>query len=222
MLDGALLFVRNNTKHTTVIDPNSGKRVDRSEYPFVAVREAILNALIHRDYSIHTEGMPIQLILYADRMEIRNPGGLYGRLRVDQLGRVQPDTRNPSLVVAMETLHQTENRYSGIPTMRRELRLAGMPEPEFRDQRGTFVVCFRKSAVRNIEEHSTPVGQGQLLEFCRVYRTRQEIADFFHLKTAAYAMKAYVIPLIEKGMIEMELPDKPKSSKQRYRTKETL
>ncbi len=69
-----------------------------------AVREAILNALIHRDYSIHTEGMPIQLIIFEDRLELRSPGGLYGRLSIDQLGKVQPDTRNPVIAVTMEIL----------------------------------------------------------------------------------------------------------------------
>lgn len=50
--------------------------------------------MAHRDYSIHSEGMPIQLIMFEDRLEIHNPGGIYGRIRIDQLGKVQPDTTN--------------------------------------------------------------------------------------------------------------------------------
>lgn len=144
MLAETMTFLHKNTKTKIIIDPETGKRSDRSDYPEAAVREAVLNALVHRDYSIHTEGMPIQLLLFEDRLEVRSPGGLYGRLRVDQLGKIQPDTRNPVLAVAMEALGETENRYSGIPTMRRELKQAGMPPPEFRNERGTFVVCFRK------------------------------------------------------------------------------
>ena len=144
MLAEAMTFIHKNTKTKIIIDPETGKRSDRSDYPEAAVREAVLNALVHRDYSIHTEGMPIQLLVYEDRLEVRSPGGLYGRLRVDQLGKVQPDTRNPVLAVAMEALGETENRYSGIPTMRRELKQAGMQPPEFRNERGTFVVCFKK------------------------------------------------------------------------------
>ena len=121
ILEGAVAFVRNNMRVSTKIDPESGERIDCPQYPIVAVREAILNALMHRDYSFHTEGMPIQLILYSDRLEIINPGGLYGRMTVDQLGEVQPDTRNPALVTAMETLGKAENRYSGIPTIRYEI-----------------------------------------------------------------------------------------------------
>ena len=118
MLDGAIAFVRTNMRTATKIDPKTGERMDVTQYPITAVREAVLNALVHRDYSFHTEGMPIQLVMYSDRMEITNPGGLYGRLTVDQLGQAQPDTRNPVLVTAMETLGKTENRYSGIPTIR--------------------------------------------------------------------------------------------------------
>ena len=56
MLDGAIQFVRKNMKIKTIIDPDTGKRTDHTDYPVEAVREAVLNALVHRDYSIHTEG----------------------------------------------------------------------------------------------------------------------------------------------------------------------
>ncbi len=88
MLDEAIRFVKKNMKNKTIINPETGAREDRTDYPITAVREAIINALVHRDYSIHTEGMPIQIIMYEDRMEIRNPGGIYGRIKVDQLGKM--------------------------------------------------------------------------------------------------------------------------------------
>lgn len=97
-------FVSRNMRMKTIINPLTGKREDRTDYPITAIREAILNALVHRDYSIHTEGMPIQLIMYEDRIEIKNPGGLYGRIRIDQLGKVQPDTRNPVIASELEVM----------------------------------------------------------------------------------------------------------------------
>ena len=93
MLDSALQFVKRNMRTKTIVNPTTGKREDKSDYPLTAIREAIINALVHRDYSIHTEGMPIQIIMYEDRLEIHNPGGLYGRINIDQLGKVQADTR---------------------------------------------------------------------------------------------------------------------------------
>lgn len=112
MLETAIQFVKRNMHNKTIINPDTGKREDRTDYPITAVREAILNALVHRDYSIHTEGMPIQIIMYDDRLEIRNPGGIYGRMSIDQLGKIQADTRNPVIAAALEVLGVTENRYS--------------------------------------------------------------------------------------------------------------
>jgi len=218
MLEGALNFVRTNMKTRTIIDPQSGKRTDKPDYPMTAVREAVLNALVHRDYSIHTEGMPIQLHIYEDRLELRNPGGLYGRIRVDQLGKLQPDTRNPVLAVAMEVLRETENRYSGIPTMRRELKLAGMPEPEFQDIRGGFTVCFRKSGVRSAQ--SEQLHGGDLLTFCKTPRSRKEIANFLGLSSVHYVSQTHIAPLVERGLLGITIPEKPRSSRQRYFTVE--
>lgn len=110
----------------------------------ISQKEAILNALVHRDYSVHTEGMPIQIIMYEDRIEIRNPGGVYRRIKIDQLGKVQPDTRNPVIASELEVLKVTENQYSGIPTIRKTMKEHHLPQPEFLEERGSFVVKLYK------------------------------------------------------------------------------
>lgn len=74
MLSGALSFCKRNMRSRTIIDPNTGERMDKSEYPIEAIREAVLNALIHRDYSHYTEGTPIQINFFTDRLEIHSPG----------------------------------------------------------------------------------------------------------------------------------------------------
>ena len=141
-----------------------------------AVCEVVRNALVHRDYSFHTEGMPIQLTLYTDRMEIRNPGGLYGCLTVDQLGQAQP--RNPLLVTVMETLGKTENRYSGIPTIRYAMKNSALPAPEFIDTRGAFKVVLYNQAASDDQpttEKSTAVKDEKgLLTFCRTPRSKNQ------------------------------------------------
>ena len=85
MLDDAVEFVRKNMRTKTVID-NDGHRADRTEYPIVAVREAVLNALIHRDYSLLSENTPVSIEMYRDRMEINSKGGIYGGGPLSQLG----------------------------------------------------------------------------------------------------------------------------------------
>ena len=216
MLDGAMQFVNRNMRIKTIINPHTGKREDRPDYPITAVREALLNALVHRDYSIHTEGMPIQLIMFEDRMEIRNPGGIYGRIKIDQLGKVQPDTRNPVIASELEVLKVTENRYSGIPTIRRMMQEYDLQQPEFLDERGSFIVKLYKSVIEQKADEMEEVDNRELILFCKTPRTRKEICDYLGLNSVTYAIQTRVMPLVEKGIIKMSIPEKPKSPKQLF------
>jgi len=218
MLDQAITFISNNIHNKTIINPMTGKREDRADYPLIAIREAVINALVHRDYSIHTEGMPIQIIIFPNRIEIKNPGGLYGRMQIDQLGKMQPDTRNPVLVTALEIMNITENRYSGIPTIRRMMKEYGLPELMFEDQRGTFVVTLYNSQVkeRGIGKEVFSGKERELLGFLSVPRNRQEIAEFLNIRSTVYAIQTYITPLIEKGLVRQTIPAKPKSPSQRF------
>lgn len=216
IIEGTMSFLRKNIRVSTIIKTDTGMRADKTEYPLLALREAVLNALVHRDYSTHTETIPIEIIMYKDRLEIRNPGGLYGRLTVDQLGKIRPDTRNPVLARAMETLGYTENRYSGIPTIQREMKKAGMREAQFTNLRNEFVVTFYNE---NLGESISGDNQtSALLKFCKEPKTRQEIADFVGLSTVYYAMKNFVKPLLENGRLKMTIPEHPRSKNQRYFT----
>lgn len=226
MLDDALSFVRKNMRTATKIDKVTGIRIDLPQYPMDAVREAVLNALIHRDYSFHTEGMSIQLVMYSDRMEIINPGGLYGRLTVDQLGQAQPDTRNPVLVTAMETLGKAENRYSGIPTIRYAMKKQSLPDPVFVDSRGDFKVVLynkpemiqKKMSAPSDESFANVQDERGLLEFCSTPRSRSEIIGYLGISSGQYALRRYLAPLIEAGAIHLTKPDTPRSPKQQYVT----
>ena len=190
-----------------------GLRRDKTEYPVKAVREIILNALIHRDYSIHTERSPVRLVMYEDRLELENPGGLYGRLTIDDLGKTAADTRNPYLAGALEIMIDTENRFSGIPTIRSELKKSDMPAPVFIDRRGVFKVIFYKNV--NGKDKGSDF-ELEIIDYCVVPRTREELADKFGFEAPSYFIKKYIYPLIEDGRIKMILPDKPKSKFQKY------
>lgn len=215
MLEEAMAFCVRNMKTRTIIDLNTGKHVNKTEYPRGAIREVILNALIHRDYSHHTEGTPIQINFFTDRLEIHSPGSLYGRMTVEQLGIARLDQRNPALAVMAETLLGAENRYSGIPTIRREMAEYGLPEPVFQNRRNEFVVILYNRAVASVEE-TKQAKDDTLLAFCRTPRSRQEIADYLGIKATPYMMNKYVLPLIQQGLLRMTIPDKPKSRNQRY------
>lgn len=239
-IDASLQFVRANMKTKTVINAETGRREDVPDYPIEAVRELILNAIIHRDYSLHTEGMPIQIQMFSDRLEITNPGGLYGRLTIDQLGKVQPDTRNPVIATAMEVMAETENRYSGIPTVRRLARENGLPAPEFIDARGEFKVILRKAVdgaesvgahsnvgleMRAVKGENADVGRiaalmrgryAEVLSFCSEFRSRNEISEYLDVGVD-YASRKYIRPLVDAGLLELEKTGSPRSHGQRYR-----
>lgn len=209
MLDEAVEFVRKNSRTKTIID-EYGRRHDKEEYPIKAVREAILNALVHRDYSVHTENLPIRIEMYRDRMEITNSGGLYGRISIDALGKVHPETRNAILANMLALLKITENRYSGIPTMQMELSKAGLPAPRFSVVHGEFKVVMKNGY--NKEAMSV---SDSIVEYCCTPRTRSELIAFTG-KSRTYTMSQMVQPLVDSGRLKMTLPEKPKSSKQKF------
>lgn len=213
MLDESLNFVRRNMKMTTYIDPQTGKRSDKAEYPVIAVRELILNALVHRDYSSHTDLTPITIKMFSNRIEIENPGGLYGRMTLDRLGKVAADTRNPFLANALEVISVTENRYSGIPTVINSMKNAGLPEPKFENDRGVFrVTLFNNTSAQSSSDNET-----DLLLFCKSPRSRAEIEEHFRGKlTINYVMTNIVHQLVKSGRLKQTIPDKPKSKNQRY------
>lgn len=121
-------------------------RTDIPEYPRAAIREALLNAVAHRDYSGFVRGSQVQVKLFADRLEVHSPGGLFGDVTVETLEERQ-STRNRRLMQLLEYQHLVENRGSGINSMIAEMREAHMEPPRFRDDRSSFTVTFSNHAL---------------------------------------------------------------------------
>ena len=214
MVRDACEFISRNTKMATIIQED-GRRHDRPEYPPRAIREAVLNAVVHRDYSLYTESVPVRIEIYSNRLEIKNEGGLFGRTSIELLGRIRPDTRNTALADMMEILHETENRYSGIPTILAECERGGLPSPRFDSARGTFLVTFFPDVLSENEPFSHEKPRDSILSFCRTPRSREEIATFAGM-SRFYVMSRYIAPMVAEGTLMLTLPDTPKSKNQRY------
>ncbi len=145
--------VRRNSNRAAIITGEG--RTDVYDYPDVAVREAITNALMHRDYSSYARGIQVQMEMYTDRLEIRNPGGLYGGVRVEELGRVfTSSSRNAALAKLLEEVEMPrtgssvcENRGSGIARMAYAMEKAGKAAPEFRVTPTSVTVILRHAPV---------------------------------------------------------------------------
>lgn len=125
----------------------------------------------------------------------------------------------------MEVLHVTENRFSGIPTIRREMNAAGLSNPIFNSRSGEFTVTLKNNlgesrAITTVTEETAaylPDRDQDLLHFCKTPRTRAEIVGHLGL-TPYYATSQVLQPLIDKGLIKLAIPEKPKSPWQKFYT----
>lgn len=141
MLKQAMAWLQRNLRTRTLVTGLIHQ--DIPEYPLEALREAIVNAVVHRDYSRYVLGTQVQVRLFPDRIEVQNPGGLYGAVTVDRLGEPgMQSARNQYLAKLLEDLGPMENRGSGIQTMLQAMRQAHLAPPRFDDNRTFFRVTF--------------------------------------------------------------------------------
>jgi ATP-dependent DNA helicase RecG len=143
-----MAVLRRNMARRSVV--NGGGRADTWEYPETALREAVVNALVHRDLSSSALGTQVQVEMYPDRLLIRSPGGLFGPVSLQDLGEAGiSSSRNATLLKILEDVPMPndartvcENRGSGIRAMIDALREARMSLPKFDDRISTFTVTF--------------------------------------------------------------------------------
>jgi ATP-dependent DNA helicase RecG len=130
-------------------------REDEWDFPIEVIRELIVNALMHRDLSPGARGAQVRIEIYPDRLEVHNPGGLFGPVSVQDLG-VRPVTssRNAHLGKLLEdTLLPgtdgpvAENRGSGFVTLTRRLEAIGMGRPVVTDEVATFTVRLNSTSL---------------------------------------------------------------------------
>ena len=125
-LDG---FVKNNIENRPVASSVLKEQMITT-YPFRAIRELLNNAVMHRDYESNAA---IKFFEFEDRIEIRNPGGLYGSARPDNFP-YQNDYRNPVLAESLKILGYVNRFNRGIATAKADLANNGNPEPVFEYQ----------------------------------------------------------------------------------------
>ncbi|GGN27913.1 ATP-dependent DNA helicase RecG [Actinoplanes campanulatus] len=167
MIETTLSMLRRNLAVRAVIS-DRGSRVDEVEYPLEAVREALVNALMHRDYSPVTRGTQVQVELFPDRLVVRSPGGLYGGVTVDELGEAGiSSSRNAVLASLLADTYLpssnelvAENRSSGIPAMLAVARSRGLPRPSFRSSIASFMVTMARSELLSPETRRWIAGLG--------------------------------------------------------------
>ena len=148
-------FVKNSIARPRPVLVTALREEERVKYPVWATRELLLNALIHRDYSFGNA--PVKFYEYAgERIEVVNPGGLYGRANINNFPTVN-DYRNPSLALAVKVMGYVNKFNRGIAKVKSELALNGNPPPYFDFNRETE---FRVTVVaQGVGEVNVPVGE---------------------------------------------------------------
>lgn len=152
-------------------------------------------------------------------LEIENPG----RLTIDKLGTAAADTRNPFIASVMEIMLKTENRFSGIPTIITAMKEETLPPPIFESSRGVFKVILynsnEKETIKIANEKHTEAFEEKIKEFCKIPRSQEEIAKELNLSSIYYMMTKYIYPLVESNILQMTMPNSPRSKNQRYVSK---
>jgi ATP-dependent DNA helicase RecG len=116
------------------------ERQDWTQFPLGAVREVLVNAVAHRDYSVRGEG--IRLALFSDRLECYSPGRLPGHVTVQNIVE-ERFSRNETLVQVLADFGLIERLGYGIDRVLRQMADAGLPPPEFRETAAGFLVTLR-------------------------------------------------------------------------------
>ena len=222
MIAEALDCVRRNMHIGAVID--GAFRKELPDYPLIAVREAIANALQHRDYSPEGRASSVSLTMYADCLEVLNPGGLYGRVAIEDLGKPGiVATRNQFLSNILETTpfpgegFVVENRGSGIRTINLSLEQADMYPAEIHSTLNNFRIVFSKRRRTKSEKERVPgkeLEQALIDEISRLGPLSvTEIVERSGLSKSTVSTR--VKRLVATGILEpMEVRHSPK---QRYR-----
>ena len=229
----ALDYIRRNYLNETVIKlPDRAEAVRVANFPYEAIEEAVVNAVYHRSYEVRE---PVEVrISPADFVVLSYPGPDRS-IRLEQLraGQAVPRRyRNRRIGEFLKELDLTEGRATGIPKILRAMRQNGSPPPEFDfdEDHSYFQVRLPvHPEVRMIDGVGTgPQGTEQVTEQVQRLITAiggreastREIMEMMGLQHRPTFLYDFLQPAINMGLVAMTYPDKPRSSKQRYRVTE--
>lgn len=227
MLLEAVAMLKKNMRTGALVE--GALREEVCDYPILAFREALVNALQHRDYSPEGRASQVQVNMFADRLEIINPGGLYGASSIDSMSPGISATRNVNLSRLLENTPSQdevgnakfviENRGTGLLQIKDSLNQALMPPARIIDHISAFSITFDKRKLTD-DEKSTTRWENIKLALIQELGNRgslsiSEIAQMSGLTRRT--ISTYLNSLVKEGIAERTEP--ARSPKQRYRLK---
>ena len=225
MADEAVDFILSKLSLSTGTREHSNLVDTVYEVPRAAIAEAVINAVAHRDY--YSKGS-IQVAVFSDRIEIFNPGTLPPELNIDDLHKPHGSyPHNPLLAECMFLYGAIERYGTGTLEIYHLSNEQGLKTPEFDLNEGFKVTIWRPATITDhVTDHvtdyvtdpriiDTPIGR---LVFALIGEmSRQQLMDRLELRHSPNFRDNYLDPAFNEGLIEMTIPDKPKSINQKYR-----
>ena len=211
-------------------------RLNKPDYADRAVFEALANALMHRNYQ--EVGSEVHVDMHDDRLEIYSPGGMADGTLIQEreIEEVPSTRRNPIIAEIFHRLDYVERRGSGLKKIRSET--SGLHDytdefaPRFVSTQTAFHVVLKNinydlhggttqdntqvTTQATVQDGNQDKRFGELLDYCGIARTRDEMQQFMGLGNREHFRKSYLKPLLESGQLKMTIPDKPNSKNQRY------
>ncbi len=221
IFEEAYSFIVRNTPSVSRFIKGDPKRQDAPLYPEDAVREALINALAHRDYAAASGGVAIHI--YPNRLEIWNSGPLPDGVTEENLplGHISV-LRNPDIAHVLYMRGLMEKAGRGSVLMIKKCRESGLRDPVWKSdpKLGVTVTFFAPEVTPEVTtevlaEVATEVKK--LVLAIEGEHSRAELQDLLGLKDAEHFRKSYLNSAVEAGLVELTIPEKPRSPSQKYR-----
>jgi predicted HTH transcriptional regulator len=209
-VEDVIAFLRKHMSREAVIGPV--KRTDLWTFPIVAIREAIINAIVHADYAQH--GSPIRVALYDDRLEIENPGLLIFGLTIEEIKKSVSKLRNRVLGRVFQELGLVEHWGSGIQRMTAACRDRGLDAPQFEEIGTHFrVTLFAKRRHAPVIDKKDQVILTALAASSEAGLSTAQIAK--RLRVSPRSARTRLASLVERGLVA-EIGSGPQDPRRRY------
>jgi len=189
-VEESILFIQRSIARELIIDGT--RRVEKWTYPLTAIREAVINAIVHADYS--QSGAPIRIAVYENRLEIENPGLLPFGLTIDDIQRGVSKLRNRVIGRVFRELGYIEQWGSGIQRMMRSCQESGLALPLFEEIGTHFRVTLSADRIKEPELDQLDQAVIDLLAEGEGFSTSQ-FAD--RLGRSSRAMRTRLLRLVE-------------------------
>ena len=209
------------------IEYNGRKEVEMIDSK--ALKEAVINAMVHSDYTLTTT--PI-IELYSDRIEITSGGGLPQGLSQEEFLEGVTAPRNKELIRVFKDVDLIENIGSGVlrildaydkscfKFMDHFLRVSfKYKENPFEYDEKTDKKTTKKTDKKTTKKIKVKPQEKDVLNFCKDAKTLKEITTYFGFKDISTFKKNYINPLLEKGTLQLTIPEQPKNRNQKYISK---